>query len=206
MMASNDIEWSLTGEYLEACNCDAGCPCKFGADPTQGHCDGIIGFEIKEGHYGSVELDGLRFALLLYAPESPFKGNLRTACYLDERAGQEQREALDKILSGKAGGFWSLISPLVSDNRGIELAQIDMDTTGERRRFLIPGVLELANEPLVNPITGERQEVTVSNTFDPFCASGRAGRSVKAVCAVPDFEYDLTGQQGYSGPFQWAGP
>jgi hypothetical protein len=153
-----------------------------------------------------VELDGLRFALLLYAPESPFKGNLRTACYLDERAGQEQREALDKILSGKAGGFWSLISPLVSDNRGIEPAQIDMDTTGERRRFLIPGVLELANEPLVNPITGERQEVTVSNTFDPFCASGRAGRSVKAVCAVPDFEYDLTGQQGYSGPFQWAGP
>jgi hypothetical protein len=31
-------QWSLQGEYLEACNCDWGCPCKFGATPSKGYC------------------------------------------------------------------------------------------------------------------------------------------------------------------------
>ena len=134
-MANNGTEWSLAGEYIEACNCDAGCPCKFGADPTLGYCDGILGFEIQLGNYGSVQLQGFRFALLLHAPGSPFSGDLKTGCYLDERASPKQREALEKIFPGEAGGFWSVISTMVSDNRGTKFAPIHMKNHGARRTF-----------------------------------------------------------------------
>ncbi len=201
-----DAKWSLKGDYLEACSCDAGCPCKFGAQPTKGHCHGILAFEIKEGTYGKVDLGGLGFAGMIKAPSAPWEGNITGTFYVDEKATDEQRQALGTILSGDAGGFWAVIATFVTDNRGVKFAPVKMETNGDTRSFTIPGVLEVSNEPLVNPITKQQHEVMVTNSMDPFCVSGRAGRSSKAVCTDPDVELDLTGQQGYIGTFAWAGP
>ena len=203
-MAAN-VQWSLRGDYLEACSCDWGCPCKFGANPTKGYCQGIIGFEIQEGNYGQVNLGGLGLAIILSAPASPFLGNLTVTGYIDERATQEQRHGIETIMSGQAGGFWGAIASLISDNRGIKFAPMRMEASGKRRTFTIPGVVELVNEPLLNPFTKQEQEVMVSNTFDPFCTSGRAGQSAKAISSDPDLSFDLSGQQGYIGSFTWAG-
>lgn len=199
-------KWSLKGDYLEACSCDSGCPCKFGASPTKGSCQGVIGFEIQEGSYAETDLAGLGLALIINAPSSPLEGNITGTMYIDERASSEQREALESIVSGQAGGFWAVLPSLISDNRGVKYAPTEMVGDGTRRSFTIPGVVELVNEPLVNPITQQEQEVTVENSFDPFCVSGRAGKSTKAVCKDPDVSFDVSGQQGYIGTFDWAGP
>lgn len=199
-------QWSLRGEYLEACSCDWGCPCKFGATPSKGYCQGVLGFQIQEGNYGQVNLGGLGIAGIISAPGSPFMGNITATFYVDERATPEQRQALETILSGQAGGFWEVIGTLVSDNRGIKFAPMQMESSGKRRTFTIPGVVNLVNEPLVNPVTEQEQEVMVENSFDPFCVSGRAGKSATAVSSDPDISFDLTGQQGYIGAFAWAGP
>lgn len=202
----DSVQWSLRGDYLEACSCDYGCPCKFGGEPTKGYCKGVIGFEINEGNYGDVDVGGLGFAAVLHAPAAPWMGDLRFTMYIDEQATPPQREALETILSGKAGGFWAIFPTLVSDDRGLKFATTRMERDGARRIFSVPGVIALVNEPLINPITNEEQEVTVQNSFDPFCVSGRAGRSVKAVNNDPDISFDVTGQQGYFGPFAFAGP
>lgn len=202
----NDIEWSLKGDYLEACSCDFGCPCKFGANPTKGHCKGILGFEIQDGSYGDVDLDGLGLALIIHAPAAPWEGDITGTTYIDEEATPEQREALQAILSGQAGGFWEILGDLISDDRGVKFAPVRMERSGKRRTFTIPGVLDLVNEPLVNPLTEQEQEVMVTDTFDPFCPSGRAGKSATAVSKDPDLSFDLSGQQGYIGAFTWTGP
>ncbi len=201
-----EVPWSLKGDYLEACSCDFGCPCKFGAAPTKGYCKGIIGFDIREGRYGPLDLSDLGVAGIISAPASPFMGNITATFYIDERATTEQRQALEAILSGQAGGFWPVVGALISENRGIKFAPVHMERSRSRRTFRIPGVVDLVNEPLVNPMTQQEQEVMVTNTFDPFCTSGRAGKSTKAVCSDPDISFDLTGQQGYIGSFDWAGP
>jgi hypothetical protein len=36
------VGWKIHAYYLDACNCDWGCPCQFNAKPTQGYCDGLI--------------------------------------------------------------------------------------------------------------------------------------------------------------------
>jgi hypothetical protein len=181
---TTDVQWALRGDYLEACSCDWGCPCKFGASPTKGYCQGIIGFEIQEGSYRQVNLGGLGLAVIISAPASPFMGNITATFYIDERATPEQRQALEAILSGQAGGFWNALGSLVSDNRGIKFAPLQMETSGKRRTFTIPGVVNLVNEPLLNPMTQQEQEVMVTDSFDPFCVSGRAGKSTTAASRV----------------------
>ena len=55
-------EWRIKGTELANCNCSYGCPCQFNALPTNGNCHAAGGWEIDEGHFGSVRLDGLQWS------------------------------------------------------------------------------------------------------------------------------------------------
>ena len=59
MATETKVKWAMEADYLQACNCDYGCPCEFEAPPTQGHCEGIGAWRINKGNYGDVSLDGL---------------------------------------------------------------------------------------------------------------------------------------------------
>ena len=54
-----DAQWRIKGDLLGACNCDWGCPCNFDAPPTNGTCQGVYTWHIREGRFGDVVLDGL---------------------------------------------------------------------------------------------------------------------------------------------------
>jgi hypothetical protein len=61
-------DWQLTGTYLEACNCDAICPCRriggrLGARSTHGICLGALSWKIRTGHADAVELADLGVVL-----------------------------------------------------------------------------------------------------------------------------------------------
>jgi len=63
--------WKISGDYFEACSCDAVCPCPtsgLAARPTQGSCDAGLVFHVERGSYGPTTLDGLSFAVLLHTP------------------------------------------------------------------------------------------------------------------------------------------
>jgi hypothetical protein len=64
--------------YLDACNCDWGCPCQFNAKPTYGNCDGLSGIHIIDGSYrhhnNSIRLDGLNMHLLVLGLDQYMKG------------------------------------------------------------------------------------------------------------------------------------
>jgi hypothetical protein len=86
------------------------CPCEFAQTPTYCDCDGVLGYHIKKGNYGDTTLDGLN-ALRLGA----FKGNIwagdgttkiNVGFFFDERANQNQGEALQKILLAKLVVLW----------------------------------------------------------------------------------------------------
>ena len=58
-MAEN---WKVEGHYMEACTCEATCPCITLSPPTEGTCTAIVGWQVKRGRYGDVALDGLNVA------------------------------------------------------------------------------------------------------------------------------------------------
>ena len=101
--------WHIRGSYFESCNCDAICPCRridgvSGGRSTHGICLGVLTWLIEEGEAGGTDLAGLPVALATRydddEPGSPWTWIL----YLDERASEEQQEALEAIFTGRLGG------------------------------------------------------------------------------------------------------
>ena len=69
-----DVKWHIEGKYVEYCSCDAGCPCESMAPPTREHCNGLLAFEISEGYFGDVRLDGVVFGATYFFPRAIHHG------------------------------------------------------------------------------------------------------------------------------------
>ncbi len=67
--------WMVKGTYLEACNCEAICPCIVFSPPTEGSCTALVGWHIDEGRHQGTVLDGLNAALLVHSPGEMKDGN-----------------------------------------------------------------------------------------------------------------------------------
>ena len=93
------------------------CPCPFGGDPAEGHCD--VGFA-----FGGVTLDGLNLASVFYTLGSMPDGNWIGAAYVDERASPHQREVLGEIMSCKFGRSFERFMRLTADFKGIKYVPI----------------------------------------------------------------------------------
>ena len=98
--------WRMAGEEVDSCNCAWGCPCQFNALPTYGCCEALAGFQIREGHFGTIRLDGVRFALAFLFPGPVHEGNGTLQLIIDEQATPDQRAALLAIRSGTHGGAY----------------------------------------------------------------------------------------------------
>jgi hypothetical protein len=118
------------------------CPCEFAQAPTYDDCDGVLAYHIKKGNYGHVSLDGLNVLAI-----GSFKGNIwagdgltkvSIALFFDEKANEEQREALNMIFSGKAGGFMAEFAELIREVRRLEYAPIKLLlTTSSYYKFMM---------------------------------------------------------------------
>src|SRR5262249_27223499 len=87
---------------------------------------------------------GLKFALVIRSGKVMADGNWIFAGVVDERADEEQRQALAAIVGGQAGGPPTFIREnLVSDFRGVEFKPIEFTLDGLRRSAVIPDVLSL---------------------------------------------------------------
>ena len=49
--------WNVEMDYIEACNCEFGCPCNFHGYPSHGSCQTMVGYHIRSGRYGDTALD-----------------------------------------------------------------------------------------------------------------------------------------------------
>src|SRR6266699_4600432 len=100
--AETKTPWKLSGQLEEACSCRAACPCWFKSLPSRMTCDGTQFIFINKGRYGKTPLDGLAVGQFVQSPEhqSMFesfgKWNFDYV-YIDEKATEEQREALKQL-------------------------------------------------------------------------------------------------------------
>lgn len=161
-------EWMIRGPEIASCNCSYGCPCQFNALPTDGTCRAAVGMQIEEGHYGKVNLDGLRWAAIAAWPGPIHMGHGEIQPIVDERATAEQREALLKIMSGQdtePGATFFNVFVLMCDTvheplfKAIDFA-VDLKSCDGHIR--VPGVLDVTTEAIRNPVTGNPHHAKVS--------------------------------------------
>jgi len=77
---------------------------EFNALPTNGRCEAIAAFEVRQGCYGNVTRDGVRFIRIYCWPASIPEGNGTRLTIIDDRASADQRAALLLVDGAKQGG------------------------------------------------------------------------------------------------------
>jgi hypothetical protein len=88
-----------------------------GGRSTYGVCFGVMGWVVDEGVADGRELSGLAAALLMHYDDDEPRSPWSIVLVLDERGSKEQRDALERILLGEAGGDHVLRLPWVSKPR-----------------------------------------------------------------------------------------
>jgi hypothetical protein len=151
------VTWQISGSYLEACNCEAICPCRriggrAGGRSTYGECLGALSWIVEQGEAGDVDLAGMRAVLACrYHDDEP--GSPWTfALFVDARGDHRQRQAMADIFTGRLGGTPRKQFPWVfkaAHLLGVEALDVEIDHTPGRGWFRAPGTVEVrVREPV----------------------------------------------------------
>ncbi len=163
MTSANGVKWEMEADYLQACSCDYGCPCEFQAPPTQGFCEALAAWRINRGRYGDVALNGLGLGFAARWPGALHEGNGNAIVFIDEKANDQQREALAQIASGQAGGMpFELIATILS-KVDIRHVPFEFNISGKNSSVRMGAATAMAFEPIKNPVTGEPESAHVEH-------------------------------------------
>jgi hypothetical protein len=202
-------KWQLTGDYFENCNCDVVCPClassaaPLTARPSRGVCDVALVFHIDKGSYDGLALDGLNVAIVAHAPGPMANGNWSVAAYLDERASDQQTAALGAIFTGAEGGPMAAFAPLIADHLGVKKVPIHYAVQGKNRSVEIPGIMQMAVEPIPTLHPGGEIWTTLGHPVAPdriALAMGCRGSTF----ADYGMRWDNSGRNGHYAPISWS--
>lgn len=196
-----NVEWEVKAREFANCNCAYGCPCQFNALPTHGHCRAVVGYEIDDGRFGDLQLGGLRAVYVAKWPGAVHEGNGELQVIIDERADNDQREALRKILYGEETDpgttVWNVFMSMITTVHDPIYADIDFEVDIDARtaRLNVPGLIESTGEPIRNPVTGaeHRARINLPDGFEYTVAEIGSGTST-ATGAVPMELSDSYGQ------------
>lgn len=156
------IAYRVKAESIEACNCRHGCNCQFAGYPNEGKCEFIVAYEVKEGRFGKISLKGVRAVVAAKYPKAIHEGHGHVVLFVDDKASQEQVDALATILSGKMGGMpWEALAGTIEQFEGPLRKPIEMRMSGERSQVRIPGAVELRLTPLRDVVSGKDKEVHI---------------------------------------------
>ena len=161
------VEWEVKATEFANCNCSYGCPCQFNALPTHGNCQYVASFQIEQGHFGEVKLDGLRAVTMGKWPGPIHEGKGTMQVVIDERADPRQREALAKILTGQEtedmATMWWVFGAMSPTKLPPVYAKITLEVDVDKRaaRLEVPGVVSSKGEPIRNPVTAAEHRVRI---------------------------------------------
>ena len=202
-----EVDWAISGDYLETCSCTYICPCiatNLKDPPTNGLCKASLLFHIKKGRYGAVSLDGRTVIVVGQIPNALIEGNWSVGLIVDDGADEQQKEALTNIMSGGAGGPMARFSHFVSEFLGVEQRPIRFEKKGMKFSFSIPDVLDQAAEGMGG---GENPDEPLYVDNNKHWANQRLGmarakRSHMHVFGI-DWDDDTGSNTGVFTTFDW---
>jgi len=133
------------------------------------------------------------------------------AIFMDERAYAAQREALQKVFPGEAGGWMGVFSELVGEVLGLEFVPIELEVAKDLAhwRVEIPGRLKASAEALFGPTTPAGARVQLHNAPGSEVGPWQImtwGKTVDNDVDAFGLQWSLAGQSSKHIPFDWTGP
>jgi len=151
------IDWRFSGRYVEACNCEAICPCRKVGDRDGNRaqfqlCQFALAWTVDAGHFGALDMAGLRAVMAGYWDEDEPGIPWRVMLYVDELADEPQRAALADVFLGRAGGTPTRnYTPAIKEIYGVQPAAIEvMHSKGGQRIQAGDAVTVVARQPFAS--------------------------------------------------------
>jgi hypothetical protein len=201
--------WELKVDYVESCNCNFGCPCNFSGYPTDGFCEALVGYHVRQGRSGRIRLDGLDVIYAAAWPKAIHQGGGTMRLYVSESASPEQRDALVRIFSGRAkgNGPFELFAGTMATVEPPVFTPIEFRVDGRRSSFRVPNALDVSLAPFTNPVSGEVQDVRVNMPKGFIFRSAQAARTlVMRILGTGPLSFDHAGQNAFYARLEFAGP
>lgn len=202
------MAWQIQGRYMETCNCAYVCPCivtNLTGRPTEGGCKAVMGMLIEKGEKDGVRLDGLGFAIVVSSPGPMADGDMTVGLIVDERADQQQTDAIAAISTGAAGGPMAMLAPLVSRMAGVEKRPIRFEANGMTFTFEAGELVDQACEGVAS-MADPAEPIYLDNTGHPANAKLALARATRSSFHAFGIEWqDTSGaRNGHFAPFSWS--
>ena len=158
--------WWAQGLLFENCSCQAICPGHVHFDQlcTRDRCVGYWATRFDEGDFDGTALGGLSAVIAYDSPQHMIEGGWTEVLIIDEKGSPDQRNALEAILSGTAGGPWAVLARFVGQRLPTRYGSVRIQDGGKTKKVSIPGLLEST----VEAIRGRDRSklVTFENMFN----------------------------------------
>ncbi len=203
-MTSSVPSWWAKGLLFENCSCTLVCPghMHFSQNCTYDRCKGYWAIRVDSGSFAAISLAGTRAVIAFDSPQKMIDGGWIQTIIIDESATAEQREALETIFKGRAGGPWEKLAGFVATWQPMEFRPIVFEDEGPTKRASIADRLKT----IVTQIRGrdKSKPVLFENIFNQIHAPTQ-------VIALGETEYDdgtvrfkNTGSHGLFSNFDWS--
>lgn len=195
---SEKTAFLLEGDYLEGCECSIYCPCIFSKDASGGDCRAVMGFKIRHGHAGSVDVSGLPFAVSLTKSGPNVDkaiGKLEGVIFVPQKASDAQRVAISDSVKKAFAGVFSRME--------VRAASIEVESQGETSSLKVGGVATLK----VTALKGASGQVPVILNAPSPLAFPKLSYAQADTNQYDDgtTQWDFAGHNGFYGPFQFKG-
>ena len=198
------MSWALEGTYFENCNCEWVCPCTVTSltEPaTQDRCQVVLVYHVDRGSVDGLDVSGLSVAVVADTPRMMTDGNWNVGLILDDRASEQQAEALTGVFTGKQGGPMAALAPLFGNMLGLERAPIAYRDDGGRHSVRIGDGIAVEVEDFVPH--GLEEPTRLQGVFHPSNTTLTIARPVSSRIAAFDMTFENEGRSAFSAPFNW---
>jgi hypothetical protein len=202
--------WYMKADYVEACNCDYGCPCNFTGFPTYGNCRSLYLLHIREGYFGdNVKLDGLEIIDAVSWPKAIHEGNGTIQLFITKNADEEQRQALIRIITGQAKGDgpFALFAPTYKYILDPQFVDIRAKVDGRKSSFSIPDrMIDVQLENFVNLVSGEEHDIKIQMPKGFIFKVADVAKTKIMRILTPNFNFDHSGKNAFYAVVEFKGP
>lgn len=196
------MAWAMRGHLLGACSCDWGCPCSFNARPTQGFCEGGYVWNVVEGYYGDVKLDGVNFCWLAHSPGPLHEGNVTAQVIIDKAATAPQLDAVLKLSEGKEGGPFAIFAAITAKFLDPVIVPFQVKVDG-LHIVSAAGAFDMQISPIENPVTGAREQLQLRKPTGFTSTWADLGMTRKFAVNTAGLHYDHTGKYAEYSEFAY---
>ncbi len=144
--------YKLQGTLLEACSCNVLCPCWIGEDPDTGICQAFLGYHFDHGEIQGIDVSGLSMVMVAQIPGNVLTPKTwRVLVLMDEKATDEQVQALSDAYTGKLGGPLADLAQLVGEILGVERVPISHEVHEGEGELVVGDWIHASIEPYRGP-------------------------------------------------------